>query len=78
VSVVSDLLAQSRAQHLAHHQAQRDGKNGAERVAIEAAKNLRDQAHALDPQHLDSSWRDDTVPHQAIADFYTAYLATHA
>lgn len=77
MSDVSNLLARSRAEHDVYQKANRNGDKTLEKSAISHAKILREQAHALDPQHEDPEWIEDQVPHEAYEQFYELYLREH-
>jgi len=74
MSEVSNLLARSRAAHADYQRANRAGNKVLEKIAILQAKELREQAHALDPSHEDAGWVDDPVSHDSIMDFYELFL----
>lgn len=44
----------------------------AERHAAEALE-LREYAHANDPEHTDPEWANDRVPHNEMVDFLRVY-----
>ena len=78
---VSELLSQSRAQHLAYRAAQprrntqgqiSDGDAIASDAAISEAGKLRAQAELADPQHADPAWLDEpaTHDHDELLTFY--------
>jgi len=86
---VSDLLAAARKAHLAKkHAAGKVGSDGkvtsnpnypTAEAHIREALRLRQQAHALDPQHLDPAWQTDQVenkgvPHQDLMAWFELYL----
>jgi len=89
MSEIASLLAQSRAAHLAKKRhAGTIGKDGsvtaqpsypdAERH-IREALSLREQAHALDPDHADPAWAADLtlyrgVSHEALCASFRGYL----
>ena len=72
---VSALLKRSRA----HHDAKRKLANKSTpnypkaEAEITNALDLRLQAHALDPNHLDPEWANDVVPHDALVDWFRLY-----
>ena len=72
---VSALLKRSRA----HHDAKRKLANKTTpnypkaEAEIVNALDLRLQAHALDPNHLDPEWANDAIPHDELVTFYERY-----
>lgn len=74
MSEVSNLLDRSRAQHMNYQRANRNGDTRLEKTSIQEALSLRDKAHKLDPEHEDSGWFDDVVPHESYIGFYDLYL----
>lgn len=79
MSDVSDLLTQSRAAHLAMKGTlptrNPDGTKTAGEPSdthrlLALALDLREQAHAADPDHLDEGWRADVVDHIDLVEFY--------
>lgn len=75
MSEVSTLLARSRAAHANYQRANKVGDKRLEKSSIEQAKALREQAHALDPQHEDGEWIEDKVSHEAYERFYDLFLS---
>lgn len=83
MSLVSDLLIASRAQH--DQKRQHTGRTNREGIVthqpnypkaegyIAEALRLRTEAHALDPDHLDPEWRRDVVPHEELMAFFREY-----
>lgn len=47
------------------------------RRALVEASDLRTQAHAADPEHLDQAWRDEAAafPHDDLMSFYAQQIA---
>lgn len=73
---VSNLLAESRASHLAWRQGQRLGNMPEARIALERASQSRTDAAILDPGLRAPAWREDakTHPHTELLAFYAEQL----
>lgn len=72
---VSELLAKSRAAHGAYRMADaglgdRAGKRAAKVGHLRVARDSRQKAHELDPDHTDPAWADDRTPHAVLMAFY--------
>lgn len=78
---VAALLKQSLAAHDRAKQLRRQARKDQARESLTQARALREQAHALDPDHTDAAWADeaDRTPtgrntHQELTAFYAQML----
>lgn len=73
------LLAQSRAAHDEYRKLAHKGrKPSGWQAHLWDALTCREQAHALDPEHLDPAWSEDTAPHETLIAFYRKQLGVSA
>ncbi len=81
---VSSLLTQARASHHAYRTIANDKARYRDLASqdqhIQTALDLRQQAHALDPDHVDAAWLEDQaamkgLPTKALEAFYVMTLA---
>lgn len=72
---VADLLYASRGHHT-HYRRAVAAKADAAVVDqhVTAALATREQAHALDPEHVHPAWQADPAPHDALMAFYRQRL----
>lgn len=85
---VAALLAQSRAAHAqsfqhrgridAHGRAQTLPQLQSAGASIQNALSLRLEAHALDPDHLDPAWLEDTAANKGVpSDVFIGFLGRY-
>jgi hypothetical protein len=82
--IVADLLSQSRAAHQTYRKfaGTCDKKGNITQAydegrcvkAIELALSTRLEAHRIDPDHTDPEWKNDTVKHEELCEFYQRFL----
>lgn len=72
---IATLLQQSRAANLDRIRAGNRTPPNYQAAEAHAANalELRELAHATDPQHLDREWKNDTVPHAQMVEFLRTY-----
>lgn len=75
---VDELLAASKAEHMAYLQEDRNAPNanyGLCEAHVAQALILRQAAHDADPEHIEAIWRDDEArwPHADLMAFYALY-----
>lgn len=85
---IAEILAASRQAHLEYREAVprrvaghpqtvvAEGDAAKARAALERARDLRQQAHDLDPAHVDHAWHAEasTHPHDELMAFYADQL----
>lgn len=75
---VAELLANSRAAHLAWRTAKTAKDPVEARAQLQNAADDRAEAHALDPDHTAPAWADELAitkfNHAELTDFYTKQL----